>query len=72
VIFTFQSTAHIGLLKGTPNAVKSVWEPKEGGKVNSYRNCPGQAQNLEKAKIIIGHFVENDPDNSGFWCVAKT
>jgi len=25
-IFTFQLTAHIGLLKGTPNAIKSVWE----------------------------------------------
>jgi len=40
---TFQVTAHIGPLKGTPNAIKSVWEPKEGGKVKSYKNCPGQA-----------------------------
>ena len=25
-ILTFQVTAHIGPLKGTPNAIKSVWE----------------------------------------------
>jgi hypothetical protein len=42
--FTFQLTAHIGLLKGTPNAVKSVWEPKEGGNVKSDKSRAGQAQ----------------------------
>ena len=37
-ISTFQLTAHIGLLKGTPNAIKSVWEPKEGGRANRIKN----------------------------------
>jgi hypothetical protein len=32
----------------------------------------GQAGNLVRAKIIIGRFIENDTDKSGFWCVAKT
>jgi hypothetical protein len=49
--FTFQSTARIGLLKGTLNAIKGVWEgfyfaayckmgpePKEGGEVKSYQS----------------------------------
>jgi len=56
--FTFQLTAHIGLLKGTPNGVKSVWEgshfathckmgpePKEGGNAKSDKSRAGQAQN---------------------------
>jgi len=27
----------IGLLKGTPNAIMSVWEPKEGGRIKSLK-----------------------------------
>jgi hypothetical protein len=37
-------TAHIGLLKGTLNGIKGVWEPKEGGNVKSNKNRAGQAQ----------------------------
>ena len=32
-IFAFQLTANTKLVKGTLNAIKSVWEPKEGGNV---------------------------------------
>jgi hypothetical protein len=31
-------------LKGTPNAIKSVWEPKEGGNVKPDKSRAGQAQ----------------------------
>ena len=34
-ILAFQSTTHIGPLKGPPNAIKRVWEPKKGGKAKS-------------------------------------
>jgi hypothetical protein len=56
-ILTFQVTAYIGLLK-------------EGGKIKSLKNCPGQAPNLVKVRIF-GCFSESNPERSGFWCVAK-
>ena len=44
MIFSFQSTANIGLLK-------------EGGKVKSYKNYPGHTGNLVKVEVFIGRFV---------------
>ena len=41
-ISTSQLTACVGLMQGDPKGIKSVWEPKEGGKGKSYQNCPGQ------------------------------
>ena len=73
-IFTFQLISHIRLLKGTPNAVKSFWEPKEGGNAKSKKNCPGQAlhhygsgqaPNLAKVRIF-GCFLENN-ERFGVW-----
>jgi hypothetical protein len=45
-IFTFQSKAHIGLLR---KEVKSV-----------LKNCLGQTQNLVKIEVVIGCFVGNN------------
>ena len=44
---TFQVTTHIGLFK-------------EGGKVKSYKNCPGHVRNLVKVEVFIGRFVKDD------------
>jgi hypothetical protein len=59
--FAFQSIAYIGLLKGTPNAIKSVWEgshfatyckmgpePKEGGRIKSQKIVLGRHRTRKK------------------------
>jgi hypothetical protein len=35
------------------------------------KNCAGQARNLAWTKIIIGRFVEDDPDKPGFGVLPK-
>ena len=60
-IFASKLTAHIGLLKVNPNAIKSVWESKEGGSVKSQRrDCPGQIRTLLKVEVFLGCFFKND------------
>jgi hypothetical protein len=58
-ILTFQVTARIGPLQGDPKRDKERLgpEPKEGGKVKSYKNCPGHTGNLVKVEVFIGRFV---------------
>jgi len=47
-------------------------EPKEGDKVKSYKDCPGQAENIVKAEVFIGRFVRNcfrrAPNNEELRC----
>jgi hypothetical protein len=67
--FAFESTAYIALLKGTPNAIKSVWEgshfatyckmgpePKEGGTVNSQKIVQGKHKTrIKKPEVRMGN-----------------
>ena len=54
LIFTFQVTAHSGLLL-VRRRLAGVG--KEGGKVKSYKNCPGQTRSLVKMEVFVGILV---------------
>ena len=66
-IFTSRLTTHIGLLKGTTNALYRVWEPKEGGKISPKKLSWAETKFSENG-IFYRLFCLKE---QVFWCVAK-